>query len=71
MISVKLDVDLICPDCGEHNLFARAALVPGKLVGCEHCGAELFLNRYQDYPAEPPVWLLESSQPDDAEARLD
>lgn len=69
MISVKLDVDLVCPECGEHNLFPHAVLVAGKQVGCEHCGAELFLSHDRDYPSEPPVWRLETAAPDDNETR--
>lgn len=67
MISVKLDVDLVCPDCGEHNLLPQASLVSGRLVGCEHCGAELFLNHYREYPDEPATWRLESSLPDESD----
>lgn len=69
MISVKLDVDLICPECGERNLFARAELATGKRVGCAHCGTALRLNRYRDYPSEPDVWRLESTTPDETENR--
>lgn len=66
MISVRLDTDLICPECGEHNRFPSAELVAGKRVGCLHCGAELFVSRYREYPAEPAVWHLESTQPDES-----
>jgi len=69
MISVKLDVDLVCPECGEHNLFPHGILAAGKLVGCEHCGAELALSHNRESAEEPPVWRLESTLPDENEKR--
>lgn len=69
MISVRLDIDLVCPECGEHNLFPSAELVAGGQVGCLHCGAALFISRYRDYPTEPPVWHLESALPDETNSQ--
>jgi hypothetical protein len=63
MISVKLDVRLICPECGEENLLPRSKLAVGQRVGCEHCEAALRLSHYREIPEEPPIWRLETCVP--------
>ena len=54
---------LDCPECSESNLFAEAELVVGRMLPCQHCGAELVLTHDRETPDDPPAWGLEL--PDD------
>jgi len=56
---------LACPDCSEKSPFAETLLVPGAILACPRCGAELTLSHDRDTPDDPPVWRLELPEPVD------
>jgi hypothetical protein len=59
------EITLECPECSQENAYAEAALVPGRLLECLHCGAELVVSHDRDTPDDPPVWRLETPDADE------
>lgn len=60
-------IALECPECSQESSYTEAELVPGEMVECLHCGAELVVSHDRDTPDDPPVWRLET--PDAGEDR--
>ena len=69
MISPKTDgVLLTCPECGGEMRMHASELAIGRMVGCEHCEAELYLSHYRETAQEPAIWRLESYDDDEEQA---
>jgi hypothetical protein len=60
MISPKTFISLTCPECRGEMRLHPGALAIGRLIGCEHCSAELYLSYYGEAVNEPALWRLES-----------
>lgn len=65
MISVKIDPQFACPECGEWLPVPDSELALGRRVRCRHCGAESCLDYFRDTFEEPPAWRLESVLPEE------
>ena len=65
MISPQTDVILTCPECDGEMRLHLSELVAGRMIGCEHCEAELCLSHYREAADQPAVWRLESYDADE------